>query len=185
MYTRPLRGLVWYSAFAAVPPTRALRSGYPSDHDTLSAHCWDVCIYVYMYTYEHGLSRHVWCTPLECTFDEGKRPPEHFPFEFREESALKSTLLCEFTVGSAIESTFLREFTEESSNFTYKMALGKPVVHKFTNEMAQGSAVACKFTYETGLGNPIVRKITYKIVPGSSIARKFTYEMTLGARNLR
>ena len=26
IYTRPLRGLVWYSAFAAVPPTRALRS---------------------------------------------------------------------------------------------------------------------------------------------------------------
>ena len=30
MYTRPLRGLVWYSAFAAVPPTRALRSRYAS-----------------------------------------------------------------------------------------------------------------------------------------------------------
>ena len=91
-YTRPLRGLVWYSAFAAVPPTRAPRSGYPSDHDTLSAHCWDICMYMYIYTYEHWLSRHVWCTPLECTFNGGTHLPEHLPLEFTEESALKSTL---------------------------------------------------------------------------------------------
>ena len=114
VYTRPLRGLVWYSAFAAVPPTRALRSGNPSDHDTLSAHCWDRCMYMYIYTYEHWLSRHVWCIPLECTFNGGKHLPEHLPLEFTEESALESTLVCEFTVGSVIESTFLHEFTEES-----------------------------------------------------------------------
>ena len=113
--TRPLRGLVWYSAFAAVPPTRALRSGDPSDHDTLSAHCWDICMYMYIYTYEHWLSRHVWCTPLECTFNGGKHLPEHLPLEFTEESALKSTVLHEYTVGSALKSTVHRECTEKSA----------------------------------------------------------------------